>query len=79
MDDSKRRVLGLVELARRYRVPISWLRAEAKAGRLPSVKAGSQHLFNVEAVDRALAERAASTNEGDHQQERGGSDGTHAP
>lgn len=66
MDEAKRLVLGLVELARRYRVPVSWLRAEAKAGRLPAVKAGSQFLFNVEVVDRVLAERAGCEGSSDN-------------
>lgn len=68
MDERNRLVVSLIELARRYRVPAAWLRREARAGRLPAIQAGSQHLFNVEAVERALAERAArSAEEGEHE------------
>lgn len=52
-------LLNLKGLARHLGVPVTWLRAEADRGRLPHVKAGSQRLFNVAAVERVLAERAA--------------------
>lgn len=52
-------LVTLPQLARRYGVPASWLKAEADSGRLPAVRAGSQRLFNLEVVELVLAERAA--------------------
>ena len=46
-------------MARRLRVPVHWLRAEAEAGRVPALRAGNVYLFNSEAVERVLTERAA--------------------
>ena len=42
----------------RLRVPVKWLRAEAEAGRVPHLKAGKALLFDPEAVERVLLERA---------------------
>lgn len=53
-------LITLSELARRLRVSKRWLREEAASGRLPSIAAGAQHLFNLRVVERLLAERAAS-------------------
>jgi hypothetical protein len=39
-------------------VPRRWLEAEAKAGRIPRLKAGSRTLVNVAEVERVLHERA---------------------
>jgi hypothetical protein len=52
-------LVTLLELARTVRVPAAWLKAEAVAGRIPSLSAGRRRLFNLEAVVRVLAERAA--------------------
>jgi excisionase family DNA binding protein len=46
-------------MARLLRVSVSWLRAEAEAGRVPSLRAGRTFLFNPEAVEKVLAARAA--------------------
>lgn len=53
-------VLPLNRCARRLGVTAKWLREEAKAGRIPALKAGSRLIFNVAAVEAALAERAAA-------------------
>ena len=53
-------LITINELARRLRVPAAWLRREADAGRLPHLAAGSQRLFNLEAVERVLAKRAGT-------------------
>jgi excisionase family DNA binding protein len=53
-------IAPLHELARRLRVPARWLREEADAGRIPHVRAGAQRLFNIDVVERVLAQRAAS-------------------
>ena len=45
-------------MAARLRVTAKWLRAEAEAGRLPHVKADKVFLFDPEAVEAALLERA---------------------
>ena len=45
-------------MARWLRVPVKWLREEAEAGRIPHVKAGRVLLFNPDAVESVLAERA---------------------
>jgi hypothetical protein len=53
-----RTLLPLTVVARRLRVPSSWLRAEAEAGRVPSLRAGNQILCDLGAVEAALLERA---------------------
>lgn len=45
--------------ARSLGVPQAWLRAEAEAGRVPSIVAGRRRLFDLDQVRRALNERAA--------------------
>lgn len=61
-------LLQLRFMARRLRVTARWLREEAEAGRVPHVRAGDQFLFNPEAVEQLLAERA--TREGLRADER---------
>ena len=46
------------QMARRLRVTLRWLRAEAEAGRLPCIRAEKQLLFNADVVERVLLERA---------------------
>lgn len=46
-------------MARRLRVPVAFLRAEAEAGRVSHLKAGKVLLFEPDTVERELAERAA--------------------
>lgn len=53
------RLLTLPLLARRLRVTVRWLRGEAEAGRVPAVRADRTFLFNSEAVEQALLDRAA--------------------
>jgi hypothetical protein len=50
--------LPLHRLAARLRLPADWLRAEALSGRIPCLRVGKKMLFNAEAVERVLAERA---------------------
>src|SRR5262249_59906699 len=50
---------GLTGLSARLRLPRLWLRAEALAGRIPCLKIGRKLLFNPDAVEKALADRAA--------------------
>lgn len=56
-------LLTLHQLAARLRLSRDWLRAEALAGRLPYLRAGRKLLFNLSAVERILAERAATGQE----------------
>jgi len=59
MDETKptSRPLNLGPMARRVRVPAKWLRAEAEAGRIPHLRAGSAFLFDPGVVERLLLER----------------------
>ena len=59
------KLLPLGPLARRLRVPANWLREEAMAGRVPHLKAGKALLFDPEAVERVLLQRARQEG-GDH-------------
>jgi len=52
-------VLTDSQMARVLRVSVRWLRSEAEAGRIPSLRAERRFLFCREAVERVLAERAA--------------------
>ena len=45
-------------LARHLRVKSSWLRTEAEAGRLPFLHAGDTYLFDKDAVEAVLLDRA---------------------
>lgn len=45
-------------LAARIGVPAAWLKREAAAGRVPSLRVGRRLLMNREAVERVLLQRA---------------------
>jgi hypothetical protein len=45
-------------------VPAKWLRAEAKANRIPHLKAGRRLLFNISAVREALLSRTTGQDGG---------------
>jgi len=45
-------------MARRMRVPVRWLKAEAEKGNIPCLNAGGVFLFHPEVVERILLERA---------------------
>ena len=55
-------LLTLPRMARQVGVTAKWLRAEAEAGKVPCLRAGSRFLFNSLAVKRALTKRAAKLN-----------------
>ena len=57
-------LLSVRGLADRLKLPASWLKSEAEAGRIPSLRAGRRLLFNPEAVERALLKRAAEERQG---------------
>ncbi len=49
--------IGIAELAGRLGLPISWIKAEAREGRLPHLRIGRKWLFDQDAVLRALSVR----------------------
>jgi excisionase family DNA binding protein len=55
--------IGVAELAARLRLPIRWIKAEAKAGRLPHLRVGRRWLFNEAAVRACLHVRASGGEE----------------
>lgn len=57
------KVLNLSRMARRLGVTQTWLRREAQAGRVPALRADSRFLFEPEAVEEAVAHRAARSNQ----------------
>jgi len=50
-------------MARRLRVPTRWLKNEASAGKIPHVQAEKVFLFDPEAVEEALVQRAREPKE----------------
>jgi hypothetical protein len=55
------KLFTLRDLANRFKrfgLSLAWLKAEADAGRIPCFKAGRKLLFDPEAVEKALLERA---------------------
>jgi hypothetical protein len=48
---------------KRFGLSIAWLKAEAEAGRLPCFKAGRKLLFDLEAVEKSLLQRAGTSQE----------------
>lgn len=54
----KSHLMNDIAMARRLSVSREWLRAEARNHRIPSLQAGDRFLFNAEAVERVLLERA---------------------
>ncbi|MDG2383564.1 MAG: helix-turn-helix domain-containing protein [Pirellulaceae bacterium] len=51
-------LLSLSRMARRLGVTQKWLRDQADAGKIPSLKAGNRYLFNPAAVQKSLAAKA---------------------
>lgn len=47
-------------IARLLGLPAAWLKAEAEAGRVPSLVVGRRRLARVDEVERAINERAKS-------------------
>lgn len=46
-------------MARRLRVPVAWLKAQALAGHIPHLNADGRLLFRPDVVEQVLADRAA--------------------
>jgi excisionase family DNA binding protein len=60
MKNNTPHLLSLPELAETLKLPQTWLKAEADAGRIPNLRIGKRYRFNREAVVAALLARAAS-------------------
>jgi len=56
--------LPLRRAAARLGVPAAWLRAEARAARVPYLRVGRRLLFNPAAVEAVLLDRAAQEAKG---------------
>jgi hypothetical protein len=52
-------LLPLGTMARKVRVPSTWLRKEAEEGRVPHLNAGGQLLFNSSIVEKLLLSMAS--------------------
>ena len=61
LDNDLPTLLPLQIMARRVFVSAAWLRAEAVAGRIPHLRADKRFLFDPQAVERVLLERAQQT------------------
>jgi hypothetical protein len=59
MNNDKPELLTTGQTARRLRVPVKWLKDEAKAGKIPHLQAGKAILFNPDVVGKLLIERAS--------------------
>jgi predicted DNA-binding transcriptional regulator AlpA len=70
-DDCSQGLATLSEMADRLRVPRAWLRAEAEAGRLPHLRAGSRLLFDALEVERLVLARAKQGRKVPHASSRG--------
>lgn len=54
-------LLTLARAARRVGVTSTWLKDEAKSGRVPCLKAGNRYLFDAETLVEVLRLRASLT------------------
>jgi len=59
MENEKTQLLNTGQMARRLRVPIKWLKAEAETGNIPHLKADNVLLFCPVVVEKLLIERAS--------------------
>lgn len=62
-------LLTLRELARRLQLSQSWLHEEADRGRIPFLQAGRRRLYNLQAVEQALLDRASAHEPGEENHE----------
>lgn len=53
-------LIGIADLAARLGLPVSWIKSEARDGRLPHLRVGRKWLFHEATVKAALAVRAQS-------------------
>ena len=58
MFNAKSTFVSAIALSNELGLPLAWLKAEAKAGRIPSLMVGRRQMFDANYVRRVLAERA---------------------
>ena len=58
LTDEPETYVSLRRAATEIGVPMSWLKAQADAGRLPHLRCGRMRRFNIAEVERLLRERA---------------------
>jgi len=58
MENINNKLTKLGPMARRLGVTTRWLRAEAEAGRIPCLKAEDRLLFDADAVQKIMVQRA---------------------
>lgn len=58
-----KKFISLPELAERLGLSENWLKQSADAGEIPMLKTGTRRMFDPEAVERVLAERAGKSQE----------------
>ena len=54
------------ELSRRLGLPVAWLKSEAEARRIPSLRTRSRIMFNTQDVERVLMDRARKAKGGNN-------------
>ncbi len=54
-------LLTIRQAAEQVNLPVRWLKAEAEAGRIPHLRIGRRLMFNLQAVRKALLDRAEQT------------------
>lgn len=64
MENAIPQLLSLPALADALKLPESWIKAEADAGRIPHLRIGKRYRFNRQAVEAALAHAAARRGKG---------------
>lgn len=63
--------IPLHALSRRLGLPAAWIKTEAEAGRIPSLRAGRRLMFNPDVVERILIDRAKANADGDGEPTKG--------
>ena len=58
---TRKAFISAIELASELGLPLAWLKAEAKASRIPNLQVGRRQLFDADAVRQALSERTGIT------------------
>lgn len=53
-------ILTLPQAARRFGLPIGWLKNQVALGHLPCLRAGRTYIFNSRELERLLVERSSS-------------------
>jgi len=70
MENKLSTLRDLANRFKRFGLSIAWLKAEAEAGRIPCFRAGRKLLFDPEAVEQSLLQRARVAQESEVTGER---------